>query len=82
MSSPIAVKIASSLRQLMRRSPPLPNHPKGLPGAPSNEDNNLDGNYKAENLIDGGIKNMVTGSGRGPVLGGYNRGAARQGQWS
>ena len=82
MASPLAIKIASSLRQMMRHAPLLPNDPKGLPGSPTNDDNNLDGNYKQENLIDGGIKNMVTGSGRGPVIGGYNRGMARMGQFS
>jgi hypothetical protein len=77
--NPLAVKIAKSLRQMMTPKP-LPNNPKGLPDFGENQDNNLDGNYKQENLMDPGIRNMVTGSGRGPVIGGYNRGVSRVGQ--
>ncbi len=79
--SPEASRIVVHLKRMMGKNI-LPNDPKGLPGSVPNEDNNMDGNYKQENLIDGGIKNMVTGSGRGPVIGGYNRGVARMGQSS
>lgn len=78
--NPMAIKIARDLRRLMGN--PTANGPKGLPEFGDNADNNLDGNYKQENLMDPGIRNMVTGSGRGPVIGGYNRAVTRTGQGS
>lgn len=76
--SPLAIKIASTLRQMMQRKLPA-NAPIGVPKFPDNTDDNLDATYKGENLIDPGIRNMVTGSGRGPVLGGGGRSSARVG---
>lgn len=75
----LAVKIARDLRRRMGNRGVPGNRPKGIPSAGDNVDNNLDGNYKQENLIDPGVKNMVTGSGRGPVIGGYNRNQATRG---
>jgi hypothetical protein len=79
--SPLAIKIAMDLRRHMGNRGVPPNDPKDLPPRQDNVDNNLDANYKQENLIDPGIKNMVTGSGRGPVIGGYNRTRATEGSW-
>jgi len=77
--SPLAIKIARDVHRLVGK--PISNAPKDMPPRTDNVDNNLDGNYKQENLIDPGIKNMVTGSGRGPVIGGYNRSRASEGGW-
>lgn len=68
-----ASAIINALKPLMRKTP-ISNDPKGLPNFMENADNALDGNYRQENLMDEGIRNMVTGSGRGPVLGGAGRG--------
>ncbi len=73
MIDPLAIKIARDLRRMFGNLGVPSNEPKGMPERTDNVDNNLDANYKQENLIDPGIKNMVTGSGRGPVIGGYNR---------
>lgn len=41
---------------------------KGLPDPPTNSDETDQGTYGSEGLVDPGIVNGVTGSGRGPEM--------------
>jgi len=66
-----ALKIAAALHQMKRKS--HDNEPKGLPEMSSNDNQTPDGVYEQEKLTDPGIKNPVTGTGNGPILGRRSR---------
>jgi len=67
MTKAALIQIVDQLQQLRKR--PAAAAPKGLPGAPSNQDTTVDGKFWDENLTDPGIRNGVVGTGNGPIIG-------------
>lgn len=65
----LAVKIARALMDLKKQE----TGPKGLPESQVNTNETTDGVYEQEKLVDPGIKNPVTGTGAGPIIGNRNR---------
>jgi hypothetical protein len=74
--NPMAIKIAQALKELNRSV--QENGPKGLPELPVNSNETQDGKYEQDNLVDPGIKNPVTGTGSGPIIGHRGRATLRR----